>query len=154
MALLLLPFFLLLSSSPSVQAQQNITLGSSLTPQSSTSSWLSPSGDFAFGFRPVDGNTSSYLLAVWFNKISNMTVVWYAKNTEEDASVVQVSSSSRLQLTSSGALSLQDPTGTEPTLPCSIPETLYWLLQMDLPNGKLSKTLWILSYPVRCSILE
>ncbi|KAF8666117.1 hypothetical protein HU200_053832 [Digitaria exilis] len=113
MALLLLPFFLLLLSSPSVQAQQNITLGSSLTPQSSTSSWLSPSGDFAFGFRPIEGNTSSYLLAVWFNKISSMTVVWYAKTTEEDGSVVQVSSSSRLQLTSSGALSLQDPIGTE-----------------------------------------
>ncbi|KAF8666118.1 hypothetical protein HU200_053833 [Digitaria exilis] len=97
MALLLFVPFLLLLSSPSVQAQQNITLGSSLTPQGPNSFWLSPSGDFAFGFRPIEGNTSSYLLAVWFNK----------------PVLVQVSSGSCLQLTSNGALSLQDPTGTE-----------------------------------------
>uniref|UniRef100_A0A0A9DW73 Receptor-like serine/threonine-protein kinase n=1 Tax=Arundo donax TaxID=35708 RepID=A0A0A9DW73_ARUDO len=110
--LLLLPFLLLLSSA-SVQAQQNITLGSSLTPQGPDSSWLSPSGEFAFGFRPVEGNSSFYLLAVWYNKISDQTVAWYAKSTDPDPGPVQVSSGSRLQLTSGGALSLQDPTGTE-----------------------------------------
>nr|CAB3445765.1 unnamed protein product [Digitaria exilis] len=111
--LLLLPFLLLLSS-PYVQAQHNITLGSSLTPLGRNSFWLSPSGDFAFGFRPMEGNTSSYLLAVWFNKISDKTVAWYAKTTTDpDAAPVQVPSGSRLQLISNGALSLQDPTGTE-----------------------------------------
>ncbi|XP_062225226.1 G-type lectin S-receptor-like serine/threonine-protein kinase LECRK4 [Phragmites australis] len=112
MAHLLLPFLLLLSSA-SVQAQQNIALGSSLTPQGPSSFWLSPSGDFAFGFRPIEGNSSSYLLAVWFNKISDQTVAWYARSTDPDPAPVQVSSSSRLQLTSGGVLSLQDPTGTE-----------------------------------------
>ncbi|RLM65536.1 G-type lectin S-receptor-like serine/threonine-protein kinase RLK1 [Panicum miliaceum] len=110
--LLLLPILLLLSS-PYVQAQQIITLGSSLTPQGPNSFWLSPSGDFAFGFWPIEGNTSSYLLAVWFNKISDKTVAWYAKTTDPDPALAQVSSSSCLRLTSNGALSLQDPIGTE-----------------------------------------
>jgi hypothetical protein len=111
--LLLLPF-LLLQISPHVQAQSNISLGSSLTPQGPNSSWLSPSGDFAFGFLPMEGNSSAYLLAVWFNKISNRTVAWYAKTTGDDpAQPVQVSSGSSLQLTSRGTLSLLDPTGKE-----------------------------------------
>ncbi|CAL5028630.1 unnamed protein product [Urochloa decumbens] len=110
--LLLLPFLLLLSS-PYVQAQQGITLGSSLTPQGPNSFWLSPSGDFAFGFRPIESNTSFYLLAVWFNQISDKTVAWYAKTTDPDPALVQVPPGSCLQLTSNGALSLQDPTGTE-----------------------------------------
>ncbi|CAO2034142.1 unnamed protein product [Urochloa humidicola] len=113
MAPLLLLSLLLLLSSTSLQAQQNITLGSSLTPEGPISFWLSPSGDFAFGFRPIEGNTSSYLLAVWFNKISDKTVAWYAKTTDPDPALVQVSSGSRLLLNSNGALSLQDPTGTE-----------------------------------------
>jgi len=111
-ALLLLSLLLLLSSTP-LQAQQNITLNSSLTPQGPSTSWLSPSGDFAFGFRPIEGNTSFYLLAVWFNKIGDQTVAWYAKTTDSDPAPVQVSSGSRLLLNSNGALSLQDSTGTE-----------------------------------------
>ncbi|CAO2034143.1 unnamed protein product [Urochloa humidicola] len=110
--LLLLPFLLLLLSKPYVQAQQSITLDSSLTPQGPNSFWLSPSGDFAFGFRPIKGNASLYLLAVWFNQISDKTVAWYAKATDPDTALVQVPPGSCLQLTSNGALSLQDPTGT------------------------------------------
>jgi len=91
MAPFLLLAFLLLLSSASVHAQQNITLGSSLTPQGPNRFWLSPSGDFAFGFRPIDGNTSSYLLAIWFNRISSKTVAWYAKTIDQDAALVQVS---------------------------------------------------------------
>ncbi|CAL5033532.1 unnamed protein product [Urochloa decumbens] len=113
MASLLLLSVLLLLSSTSLQAQQNITLGSSLTPEGPSGFWLSPSGDFAFGFRPIEGNASSYLLAVWFNKISDKTIAWYAKTSDPDPALVQVSSGSRLLLNSNGALSLQDPTGTE-----------------------------------------
>ncbi|WVZ84085.1 hypothetical protein U9M48_031156 [Paspalum notatum var. saurae] len=80
-------------------------------PQGPSSFWLSPSSDFAFGFRPIDGNTSSYFLAVWFS--SNKTVVWYAKTTDPDPAVLKVSSGSCLQLTSNGALSLQDATSRE-----------------------------------------
>ena len=113
MAPLLLPLLLLLLSSTSVQAQQNITLGSSLTPQGPNSFWLSPSGDFAFGFRSVEGNPSSYLLAVWFSKISDKTVAWYAKTSGQEPAPIQVSSGSRLQMTMGGMLSLLDATNTE-----------------------------------------
>ncbi|KAK3145240.1 hypothetical protein QOZ80_4AG0326070 [Eleusine coracana subsp. coracana] len=62
----------------------------------------------------MEGNSSAYLLAVWFHKISNQTVAWYAKTTGDGpAEPVQVSSGSRLQLTSSGVLMLLDPTGTQ-----------------------------------------
>jgi hypothetical protein len=84
-----------------------------LIPQGPSTSWLSPSGDFAFGFRPIEGNTSFYLLAIWFNKISDKTVAWYAKTTGPDPAPVQVSSGSRLQFYFNGALSLQDSTNTE-----------------------------------------
>ncbi|TVU07279.1 hypothetical protein EJB05_47328, partial [Eragrostis curvula] len=112
MAPLLLSFLLLLSSA-SVQAQQNISLGSWLAPQGPNSSWLSPSGDFAFGFRQIEGNSSFYLLAVSFATIGDKTAAWYAKTSNPVPGPVQVSSGSRLQLTSGGVLSLQDPTGAE-----------------------------------------
>ncbi|RCV32868.1 hypothetical protein SETIT_7G037500v2 [Setaria italica] len=97
MSPLLLLFLLLLLSSTSLQAQQKTTLGSSRTPEGPRSFWLSPSGDFTFGFRFIEGNASSYLLAIWFRKTT----------------LVQVSSGSQLLLNSNGALSLQDSTGTE-----------------------------------------
>ncbi|PVH32493.1 hypothetical protein PAHAL_9G411700 [Panicum hallii] len=110
----LLVFLLLLQSSSSVQAQQRINLGSSLTPEGPSSSWLSPSGDFAFGFRQIDGNSSFFLLAVWFDKIGDKTVAWYAKTSNDsEAGPVQVASGSRLQLSGNGVLSLQDPTGAQ-----------------------------------------
>ncbi|KQJ81773.2 hypothetical protein BRADI_5g02980v3 [Brachypodium distachyon] len=115
--LLLLCFlqFLLLLGTSSAQAEINITLGSSLTPQGPNTSWLSPSGDFAFGFRPLEGNPSSYLLAVWFNKIPDKTVAWYAKTSsvgEDTPTPVEVPSSSVLRLTA-GLLSLRDSSGDE-----------------------------------------
>jgi hypothetical protein len=97
----------------------------------------------------MEGNSSAYLLVVWFNKISNQTVVWYAKTTDDHpAQLLQVPSGSSLQLTSQGTLSLLDPTGkrygspvlsVQPILTCSTQETLYWLEQMALPSGRLSK---------------
>uniref|UniRef100_A0A0D9W2M0 non-specific serine/threonine protein kinase n=1 Tax=Leersia perrieri TaxID=77586 RepID=A0A0D9W2M0_9ORYZ len=104
--------FLLLLSSPSTQAQ-NISLGTSLTTQELNNAWLSPSGEFAFGFRPIEGNSSFYLLAVWFNKISDKTVTWYTKSSEQDPEPIKVPSGSSLQFTSTGVLSLRDPTNRE-----------------------------------------
>lgn len=105
--------FLLLLSISCAQAQVNITRGSSLTPQGPNTSWLSPSGDFAFGFWQLEGS-SSYLLAVWFNKIPEKTVAWYAKSSSDGQDApVEVSSSSVLKLTTDGLLSLQDSSGDE-----------------------------------------
>ncbi|KAF0887796.1 hypothetical protein E2562_004019 [Oryza meyeriana var. granulata] len=113
---LFLPFFqlLLLYCTTSAQAQINITIGSSLTPQGVNTSWVSASADFAFGFQAVEKNSSSYLLAIWFNKIADKTIVWYAKTSSngQDTIPVQVPSGSILKL-ADGALSLRDPSGNE-----------------------------------------
>ncbi|OVA06902.1 Protein kinase domain [Macleaya cordata] len=71
-------FFLLLSvfSTVVVIAQQrnsNITLGSSLSPTTNTTTWLSSSRRFAFGFYQ-EGN--SFAVGIWFAGIPQKTVVW------------------------------------------------------------------------------
>ena len=72
--LLLLPIY-------STVAQTNvaITLGASLS-ATDNSSWLSPSGDFAFGFHQLN-NTNLFLLSIWYAKIPEKIVVWYASET-------------------------------------------------------------------------
>ncbi|KAJ6934677.1 hypothetical protein NC651_009623 [Populus alba x Populus x berolinensis] len=59
------------------QTGGNITVGASLSTSENTS-WLSPSGDFAFGFYQLYGNKDLFLLAIWYDKIPNKTIVWYA----------------------------------------------------------------------------
>lgn len=100
-------FVLLLANQISAQAYSNMSLGTTLTPLTQHSSWLSPSGDFAFGFRPLETNPTLYLLAIWFNKIANNTVVWTANGDNP------VADGSKVELTSDGRLSLKDPTGQE-----------------------------------------
>ncbi|KAI8536841.1 hypothetical protein RHMOL_Rhmol10G0287300 [Rhododendron molle] len=73
----LLIFLSLLPFLP-VSGASNITLSSSLTATTGeNSSWISPSGDFAFGFRQVY-NASIFLLAVWYDKLPDITIVWHA----------------------------------------------------------------------------
>ncbi|KAL0924279.1 hypothetical protein M5K25_005095 [Dendrobium thyrsiflorum] len=102
--------FFILPFASSAQSSPNITLGSSLSPQPNSSSiWaLSPSGDFAFGFLPLEQGL--FLLAIWFAKLPSNTVVWSA-NTDDNAAVVQ--EGSRVELMSSGRLSLLNNTGQE-----------------------------------------
>ncbi|KAL4027394.1 G-type lectin S-receptor-like serine/threonine-protein kinase LECRK3 [Cucumis melo var. makuwa] len=112
MASLCFPFpslLLLFLLSPSFAVAQttnpNVTLGKSLTARSGDSFWSSASGDFAFGFRQALGG--DYLLAIWFNKIDDKTVVWSAnrdKLAPEGSTVV---------LTKSGQLVLNDPAGKQ-----------------------------------------
>ncbi|KAE9450239.1 hypothetical protein C3L33_17863, partial [Rhododendron williamsianum] len=77
---LLLIFLSLLPFLP-VSGASNITLRSSLTATTGeNSSWISPSGDFAFGFRQVY-NASIFLLAVWYDRLLDRTVVWHANTS-------------------------------------------------------------------------
>ncbi|KAM7273566.1 hypothetical protein ACFE04_028230 [Oxalis oulophora] len=98
-------FFLLLmllSVSAKAQIHMNITLGSSLSAQhNDNSSWVSPSGEFAFGFQQIEND--GFLLAIWFNKISEKTVVWSANRND------LVQKGSKLDLTTDGQLVLYDP---------------------------------------------
>ncbi|CAL5417413.1 unnamed protein product [Camellia sinensis] len=103
--------FLIILSAPlfqtvRVQAQQqtqkhsNINLGSSLTP-TTNSSWLSPSGLYAFGFYP---ERNSYVVGVFMVGIPEQTAVWTANRDS-----APVSSNATLALTSEGSLIIQQP---------------------------------------------
>ena len=83
-----------------------IKLNSSLSANGS-SSWNSPSGEFAFGFRIVElqDHKFSTLLAIWFIKVSNRTIVWSAKDPA-------ISQGSTVKLTTKG-ISIYDPQGKE-----------------------------------------
>ena len=77
------PFVFLLILLPISAVAQNdagyVNVGDSLTATDENStSWLSPSGDFAFGFSPLD-QKDLFLLSIWFAKIPDKTVVWYAR---------------------------------------------------------------------------
>ncbi|XP_077227840.1 G-type lectin S-receptor-like serine/threonine-protein kinase LECRK3 [Tasmannia lanceolata] len=91
----------------SVIAQTNgrISLGSSLS-TSDNSSWVSPSGDFAFGFKPV-ADKNLFLLAIWFDKVPEKTIVWSAQRGN------LVLYGSKVELKSSGQLVLSNNQGQE-----------------------------------------
>ncbi|XP_028762724.1 G-type lectin S-receptor-like serine/threonine-protein kinase LECRK3 [Neltuma alba] len=98
-------FFILLLLAPLDLALGNVTLGSTLSTNDQTNpSWLSPSGEFAFGFRPIN-NTNLFLLAIWFNNIPDKTIVWYANMASPTAP-----SGSHVHLTRTG-LRLTNPQG-------------------------------------------
>lgn len=98
---------LLISISPylvNARTDNRVALGSSLLASDNSSSWKSPSGDFAFGFRLLD-NQNLFLLAIWFDKIPDKTIVWYA-NGDNPAP-----KGSKLKLTNDGQLTLNNPQG-------------------------------------------
>ncbi|KAL3747778.1 hypothetical protein ACJRO7_016568 [Eucalyptus globulus] len=90
--------------STEAQTRGNLTLGSSLTANDRNSSWLSPLGEFAFGFRRM--GRGAHLLAIWFEKIEDKTIVWSANGGD------LVPEGSKVQLTADG-LVLTDPRGRE-----------------------------------------
>ncbi|XP_034222793.1 G-type lectin S-receptor-like serine/threonine-protein kinase LECRK1 [Prunus dulcis] len=95
-------FLLLLLHLPfptTAQTNKNIPLGSSLTADNS-SFWASPSGEFAFGFQEIGRN--SFLLAIWFNKIPERTIVWSANGNN------LVAKGSKVELTADGQFRLND----------------------------------------------
>ncbi|KAL4027389.1 G-type lectin S-receptor-like serine/threonine-protein kinase RLK1 [Cucumis melo var. makuwa] len=99
-------FLFLPSFSVSAQPYKNVTLGSSLTAlnNNNDSYWSSLSGDFAFGFLQFE--SKGFLLAIWFNKIPQKTVVWSAK----PSALVPEGSSVQLTYTQ---LVLKDPAGKQ-----------------------------------------
>ncbi|CAI0555682.1 unnamed protein product [Linum tenue] len=131
-----LSLLLFLPSTVTSQSYRNVPLGSSLTTESN-SSWLSPSGEFAFGFQQIapDGG---YLLAIVFDEIPERTVAWSANRNN------LVPRGSKLELTTSGRLVLTDPSGRHVWSPNSDPASHAAML--DTGNFVLaandSSTLW------------
>ncbi|KAE8720839.1 hypothetical protein F3Y22_tig00018093pilonHSYRG00070 [Hibiscus syriacus] len=102
-SLILLPFF-----SDAQTIVGNITTGASLTAaENNSSSWISPSGDFAFGFRKLNNSQNLFLLAIWYDKIPEKTLVWYA-NGDNPAPL-----GSKLQLYADKGLVLSSPQGEQ-----------------------------------------
>ncbi|GFP94412.1 g-type lectin s-receptor-like serine/threonine-protein kinase rlk1 [Phtheirospermum japonicum] len=87
------------------QITGNITVGSSITAAESSNPWLSPSGDFAFGFQQLQNNTNLFVLAIWFARIPDRTVVWFERSS------YPVPRGSILRLDAANGLVLRDPQG-------------------------------------------
>lgn len=86
------------------QTPSTIKMGSTLS-TNQNSSWVSPSGEFAFGFHPLGGR-NLFLLAIWFDKIPEKTIVWSANGDGP------VQEGSKVEL-SNGQLVLNDHQGRD-----------------------------------------
>ncbi|KAL7619198.1 hypothetical protein Lser_V15G02572 [Lactuca serriola] len=92
-----------------IAAQQNdgsVSVGASLTATSDVKPWLSSSGEFAFGFKQVQGN-DNFLLSIWYEKIPDKTIVWYPEEGR------MVPTGSKVELLRASGLVLTDPQGTQ-----------------------------------------
>ncbi|PQQ13541.1 G-type lectin S-receptor-like serine/threonine-protein kinase LECRK3 [Prunus yedoensis var. nudiflora] len=116
---------MILPYSTKAQPYVNISFGSSLTARNDhNSSWQSPSGEFAFGFKQI--GKDGFLLAIWFNKIPERTIVWSANGNN------LVPQGSQVELTSDGQFMLKDATGKE--------YGLLILLSFDQPTDTILPT--------------
>ncbi|XP_058106446.1 G-type lectin S-receptor-like serine/threonine-protein kinase LECRK1 [Magnolia sinica] len=91
-------------STVTAQTPGNISLGSSLSTNDENRSWVSPSGEFAFGFYRLP-STDRFLLSIWFDKIPEKTIVWTANGDSP------VQGGSKVELTTDGQLVLTDSQG-------------------------------------------
>ncbi|KAL7234157.1 hypothetical protein ACSBR1_017699 [Camellia fascicularis] len=105
--LLLLPLFPVVLAISKFDCHVDLTNSTLLAQKDINSSWVSPSGDFAFGFQQAepsnDGNIL-FLLAIWFDKIPDKTMVWSANG-------VPTREGSKVTLTKDGGLRLFDHQG-------------------------------------------
>uniref|UniRef100_A0A803KM12 Uncharacterized protein n=1 Tax=Chenopodium quinoa TaxID=63459 RepID=A0A803KM12_CHEQI len=80
-------------------------------------SWLSPSGDFAFGFSKLPNSSNLFLLAIWYAKIPS-TIVWHANDG------IPVPQGSSVKITTDKGLVLSEPSGID-----------LWSTSADLTDG-------------------
>ncbi|KAI3696994.1 hypothetical protein L6452_29681 [Arctium lappa] len=106
-----LPYFILLThflpfSVITQQLNGSVPVGTSLTATDDVAPWLSPSGDFAFGFQRVQGK-DNFVLSIWYDKIPDKTIIWYPETNPT------VSRGSKVELTNGRGLVPSDPQGRE-----------------------------------------
>ncbi|KAL9458875.1 hypothetical protein AB3S75_007707 [Citrus x aurantiifolia] len=95
------------------QNNRTVPVGATLTAGTNSSPWVSPSGDFAFGFHQLDEENNSnglFLLSIFYNKIPEKTVVWYTDNKDQNPAVPR---GSQVKLTADRGLVLNDPQGKQ-----------------------------------------
>ncbi|KAL1558085.1 G-type lectin S-receptor-like serine/threonine-protein kinase LECRK3 [Salvia divinorum] len=139
----MLLLIIIIISSTIVKGQEssnrNVTLRSSIVANSdSNSTWTSPSGEFAFGFREV--SPGAFLLAIWFDQLTDKTLVWSANRDEP------VPAGSTVQLSADGALELVDQTGNRVWSSQARPGTVAYAAMLDTGNlvlaSNTSAILW------------
>ncbi|KAL3747785.1 hypothetical protein ACJRO7_016575 [Eucalyptus globulus] len=129
MASVMLRILLLLVTLPlstKAQTNGNLTLGSLLIADDRNSSWLSPSGEFAIGFRKM--GQGAHLLAIWFEKVEDKTIVWSANGNN------LAPEGSKIQLTANGRLVLADPNGGELWSPSPTVAGIAYASMLDTGN--------------------
>ena len=108
----------------------SIPVGESLTASESqqfSSSWRSPSGDFAFGFRKIQPN-DGFTLSIWFDKIPDKTIVWHAQAVNTTTGLVP--EGSKVTLTPDRGLVITDPRGQQ-----------HWISSLPPGSGSVSRGL-------------
>ncbi|KAK0601664.1 hypothetical protein LWI29_026196 [Acer saccharum] len=109
------------------QRYSNISRGSSLTP-TKTSSWLSSSGLYAFGF--YQRGNGGYAVGVFLAGIPEKTVVWTARRDDPP-----VSANTTLLFTAAGdRLVLQTAQGQDTTYIADIAQTASYASMLDTGN--------------------
>ncbi|RWR75046.1 G-type lectin S-receptor-like serine/threonine-protein kinase LECRK2 [Cinnamomum micranthum f. kanehirae] len=96
-------FLCIFSSHSSTKSNQHHLRLCSLSPTTNPTSWLSPSGRFAFGFYPEG---SGFAVGIWLTTNSNMTIVWMAHRNDPPVSI-----DARLVINNNGSLLLILPGG-------------------------------------------
>uniref|UniRef100_A0A7N2MJR6 Bulb-type lectin domain-containing protein n=1 Tax=Quercus lobata TaxID=97700 RepID=A0A7N2MJR6_QUELO len=114
-----------------------ILLGSSLSPNANRTSWLSPSGLFAFGFFPQD---DWFAIGIWLVNQSEKTITWTANRDDPP-----VSSNATLDLTIDGKLLLRTGKGSEKSV-ANVSDPATSAAMLDSGNfvlyGKQSHVIW------------
>ncbi|KAI3738751.1 hypothetical protein L2E82_28878 [Cichorium intybus] len=88
------------------QTNHSVPVGASLTATDDAKPWLSPSGDFAFGFQHIQGQ-DNFLLSIWYDKIPEKSIIWYPEGGPT------VPRGSKLELIDRRGLVLSDPQGRD-----------------------------------------
>ncbi|KAL1325948.1 hypothetical protein HN51_035992 [Arachis hypogaea] len=121
-----------ISSSSQDPRHNQIPLGSALYPTTQPTSWLSPSGLFAFGFyqQQQANNNGGFALGIWLvgRNGSKNTVVWTATTSDDPP----LTPNARLELTKQGKLVLE--TQESNNLIANTSETAYSASMLDSGN--------------------
>ncbi|KAL3519177.1 hypothetical protein ACH5RR_021766 [Cinchona calisaya] len=98
--------FFIIPFSALAQSDGIVRVQSILTANEESNQWLSPKGDFAFGFKLLQ-DTDQFLLSIWYHNIPDKTVVWYADSSNP------VPRGSTVELTAQTGLVLRNPQSTQ-----------------------------------------
>ncbi|CAN4089696.1 unnamed protein product [Withania somnifera] len=137
---LLLNLLILIPNFALSQTKNDVEIGSSLIAgDDKTSPWISPNGDFAFGFQQL-GNEDQFLMSIWYNKIPEKTIVWYANGDNPSPK------GSRIDLLADRGLVLSSPQQDETSISDPLIGTVAYGSMKDTGNFVLvnrnSESLW------------